>query len=111
MKDKSQSLDNIGGFLKRLEWQDYEFVPQPELPRDVPSQAKITQANQDKLEAYRMQLVQWKECMDLITPGTVLFLRSGQFILVGHVNENLTSKENYEPDFDYSDISKISKLW
>jgi hypothetical protein len=111
MKDESQAIENLGDFLKRLEWQDYEFVQQPELPHGVSPQSKITPKNQAKLEAYRLQRVKWRQCMESITPGTVLFLKTGKFVLVGHVNESLTSKENYEPDFEYEDICKIAKLW
>ena len=111
MKEESQALENLGDFLKRLDWQDYVFVPQPDLPHGVSPQSKITPENESKLEAYRIQRLKWRHCMDLITPGTVLFLKTGKFILVGHVNENLTSRESHEPDFDYEDICKIAKLW
>jgi len=111
MKNESQDIENLGDFLKRLEWQDYEFVPQPDLPHGVSPQSKLTPENQAKFESYRLQKIAWRKCMELITPGTVLFLKTGKFILVGHVNENLTSKENYEPDFEHDDICKIAKLW
>lgn len=111
MKEESQAIENLGDFLKRLDWQDYEFVSQPDLPPNVSPQNKLTADKQEKLEAYRLQKVKWRQCVELITPGTILFLKTGQFILVGHVNENLTSKEHYEPDFYYEDITKIAKLW
>ena len=111
MKEKSQEIENLGDFLKRLQWEDYDFVPQPVMPSGVSPRDTITAETQQKLEAYRLELVEWRKCVESVVPGTVLFLKTGKIVLVGHVNEHLTSQEHYNSDFEYEDILKIAKLW
>lgn len=111
MSENPQHLEKLGDFLKHLEWHDYDYVPQPELPHGISPKDKPTKDSEAALEKYRLLKVKWRDGIESIRPGVVLFLRCGKFIVVGHVNENLTSKEHFEPDFDYEEILKIAYLW
>lgn len=111
MSKKPQDLETLGDFLKNLEWHDYKYVSKPDLPSGAPPKELPTKKTEDTMETYRLRVVQWRTCVEAVRPGVVLFLQGGKFILVGHVNESLTSRDHFEPDFDYEDIRKIAYLW
>lgn len=106
-----QQFDRLGDFLQRLEWHDFRAVEKPELPHGVSPRDNPTPTTQRKMEEYRQALVAYRDSLEQLRPGAVVFLKSGKFVLVGHVNESLTSRESYEPDFEPEDILKIAHLW
>jgi hypothetical protein len=107
----SDQLDGLGDFLKRLEWRDFCVAERPDLPAGVSPRDKPTPSAEAKMEDYRQRLIAYHDSLEQLRPGAVLFLRSGKFLLIGHVNEGLTSREDYEPDFEPSDVVKIAHLW
>ena len=111
MTENTRELEKLGNFLHDLVWQDYDYAPCPDMPAGLPAKALPTVESEEVLEEYRLLRIKWRESIERIQPGTVLFLKGGKFILVGHVNENLTSHEHFEPDFDFADILKIAHLW
>lgn len=106
-----QQLDGLGDFLKRLDWQEFKAIERPELPAGVSPRGNPTPSHEAKMEKYRQELVAYRECLEQIRPGAVLFLRTGKFLLVGHVNEGLSAREDYEPEIEPRDVLKIAHLW
>lgn len=98
-------------FVDSLNWQAFVVPPRPDLPAGVSPRGTRTAEQSRLLEGYYEELQEWREKVEIVTrAGTVLRLRNGACILVGHVNESLSGADD-PANFDFEEIDALAVLW